>query len=360
MRSGTILVALALLALASRADGAERTHFPAPGEERSQLVVFSVTDLIVIHPLLANFQSLNPGVAIDYVEFLTNEVYETVVGAGAWQGLRPDLIISSAMDLQAKLVNDGFAQSYRSSETDELPAWANWRNQAFGFTFEPAVMVYDPKRLPAADVPLTRFDLVRLLREKSEVYDGRIGTYDIAESGIGYLFATQDAMQAHTFGRIIEGFGRNAVRLACCTSDLLDAIEEGRILIGYNLLGSYTKLRIENGASLAMVLPKDYTLVMSRVAFIHRDAPHTRVARAFLDHLLSRKGQEVLARQAHLYAIHPDLDGPSTAAELRQKADGPLRPITVGPGLLVYLDKLKRNRFLDEWRGSVGDNRVGP
>ncbi len=360
MRVVGSLVCMLLLARASCAGAMERTHFAAVGEERTGLVIYSTTDFVAIRPLLESFQAANPGVAIDYVESLTKEIYETVIGPGSWQGLRPDVIASSAMDLQVKLVNDGYAQTHVSPQTAALPGWANWRDQAFGFSFEPAVMVYDPKRLPAADVPTTRFDLVRLLREKTDLYQGRIGTYDIAESGIGYLFATQDALHAHTFGRLIEGFGRNAVRLSCCSSDVLDAIEAGQVLIGYNVLGSYTKLRIEGGASLAMVLPKDYTLVMSRVALIHRDAPNPKAAKAFLDYLLSRKGQEVLARESHLYPVHPDLDGPSTAAELRRKAEGPLRPITVGPGLLVYLDKLKHARFLDEWRVSVGNNRVEP
>ncbi|MNH47288.1 hypothetical protein D3C79_1104480 [compost metagenome] len=29
------------------------------------------------------------------------------------------------------------------------------------------------------------------------------------------------------------------------------------------------------------------------------------------------------------------------------------RPIQLGPGLLVYLDALKRRQFLDAWRSSV-------
>ncbi len=29
------------------------------------------------------------------------------------------------------------------------------------------------------------------------------------------------------------------------------------------------------------------------------------------------------------------------------------RPILLGPGLLVYLDALKRRQFLDAWKGST-------
>jgi ABC-type Fe3+ transport system substrate-binding protein len=353
--AGLLAVALALL---HPAEAAERTVFEAAVRESGRLALFSTTDLTAMRPIIEHFQKLRPDLAIDYVDALTNELYDAVSSDGGWEGLVPDVVISSAMDLQVKLVNDGFAQPHKSAETARLPDWANWRNEAFGFTFEPAVIVYNPRTLPPEDIPSTRFDLVNLLREKSSLYQGRIATYDIAQSGVGYLFATQDARQAHTFGRLIESFGRNAVRLSCCTADVLQAIEDGRVLIGYNLLGSYTRNRILRGASLVMVLPRDYALVMSRVAFIHRHAPNVAAARAFLDYLLSLAGQGVLARESSLYSVHPDLSGPGTAEELNAETEGPLRPINLGPGLLVYLDRMKRQRFLDDWRTAMGSNRV--
>ena len=64
---------------------------------------------------------------------------------------------------------------------------------------------------------------------------GRVGTYDIARSGIGYLFAFFDAQQSSAFGRLLEGLGRAQARLYCCTGELLDDIASGKLLIGYNL-----------------------------------------------------------------------------------------------------------------------------
>ena len=43
-----------------------------------------------------------------------------------------------------KLVNDGWTQPHRSADTTLVPAWANWRDEAYGFTLEPAVIVYSP------------------------------------------------------------------------------------------------------------------------------------------------------------------------------------------------------------------------
>ena len=344
-----------LLGMASAvAETTVETQFPAPETENARLVVFGSTDLVAMGPVIKTYQVENPGTAVEYFEVLSADLYDLVRKNEPLNGRRPDMVISAAMDMQFKLVNDGFALRHESPQTANLPQWANWRNEAFGFTFEPVVIVYNPKILPPEDIPSTRFDLVRLLREKDDIYRSKVGSYDITKSGVGYLFATQDALQAHTYGRLLESFGRNDIYLANTTGEVLDAIEKGELLIGHNVLGSYTRLRIVQGADLAMVLPADYTLVMSRVAFIHREAANEETARSFLNYLLSLGGQEVLARESNLYAIHPALKGPGTAAELHEAATGPLRPIRLGTGLLVNLDKLNRRRFLFDWSRTIG------
>ena len=84
------------------------------------------------------------------------------------------------------------SRSLTNSATQSLPDWANWRDEAFGFTYEPAVMVYNRDLVPELEVPRSRNDLIRLIREYPARYNRRVATYDAATSGIGYLFATQD------------------------------------------------------------------------------------------------------------------------------------------------------------------------
>ncbi|TQU63421.1 ABC transporter substrate-binding protein, partial [Xanthomonas perforans] len=101
------------------------------------------------------------------------------------------------------------------------------------------------------------------------------------------------------------------------------------------------------GAPLGIVQPQDYTLVALRTAVIPKTAPHAPEARRFLDYLLSPRGQQVLSREARLMPILPAAGGRGGSAQ------PPFRPIPLGPGLLVYLDKLKRRQFLDAWRAST-------
>ena len=49
--------------------------------------------------------------------------------------------MSSAMDLQMKLVNDGFAESISILENLDIPDWSQWQNKLYGFSLEPIGMV---------------------------------------------------------------------------------------------------------------------------------------------------------------------------------------------------------------------------
>ncbi len=233
-----------------------------------------------------------------YSDFQTRDLYERTASGET----TADLVISSASDLQVKLINDGFSQPYKSSATQALPDWANWRDEAFGFTFEPAVMVYNRDLVPESEVPRSRNDLIRLIRENPARYNRRVATYDAATSGIGYLFATQDSVLFSQYWQLMVTLGAAQARLACCTGDILEMIERGEVLIAYNMLGSYAHARMLAGARIGIVLPEDYTLVMSRVAIIPAHARRAELAGRFIDYLLSQRAQEIIASQSALFA----------------------------------------------------------
>ncbi|KTS40542.1 ABC transporter substrate-binding protein, partial [Methylobacterium indicum] len=252
-------------------------------------------------------------------------------------------------------------QAHRSFETARQPDWAAWRDEVFGFTTEPAVIAYRPDLVPPEDLPHSRVALVDLLRRKPEAYAGKIGSYDITLSGIGYLFAAYDARSAATYGRLVEAFGRADLKVRCCTGDLIADLEAGRLAIGYNLLGSYVYRAMRRGARIGLVVPRDYTLVLSRAVLVPVTARAVGDAFAFVDYLLSARGQRVSREEAFFFdrtgPLPPGVEGPPSFATA-----GILRPITVGPVLLAVQDRAKRARFLAEWRQSIGAEvpRGGP
>lgn len=345
-----VLLSLAATVTPSRqpSRAAEPFSFPALALERERLVIHAATDLAAIRPLLADFQVIRPDVAIEYLDLNTNELYASV--AEAARHAAPDLVISSAMDLQVRLVNDGWTRPHVSHRTKRLPPWANWRDEAFGFTYEPAVIVCRRGELGGDRVLRSRPDLIRLLLAQPERFRGRVATYDPAESGVGYLLATQDSVLSSQFWRLASVLGDVRVRLYGTSAEMLDALERGEVAIAYNVLGSYARARAAAGAAIEVVEPRDYTLVLSRVVTIPARAASPALAEAFVDYLLSPRGQAVLADASGLPPILlRGTEGGAEAAPSADAAAGADRPIQLGPALLTFLDPMKRRRFLADW-----------
>jgi iron(III) transport system substrate-binding protein len=346
------LAALAPHITASAAPGTVQ-RFPAlsngaaPAE---RLTIYGTTDMEVFAPIIRDYQHLHPATEVVYVDFIAQDLTARFLAASG-RGEGPDLLISSGMDLQTKLVNDGHAQPHRSALTAALPAWAHWRHEITAISYEPVVIAYNPRLLPAAQVPRTRRQLLELLREPEAPLAGRVGIYDAARSSVGYLLATQDSETGSMAGALMSALGDNQVHRENRSGVLLDRVANGELALAYNALSSYARLRIAAGKSLAIVQPEDYTLVLLRTALIPRHAPNPAQAHRFLDFLLSPQGQQALAGHAH---VEPVISANATAPQGRESGRRqPLRPIRLGPGLLVYLDALKRRQFLDAWRSSV-------
>ena len=330
---GLILVA----AKAAAAPAADRiTRFGAESTA-AQLTIWGATDLDELRPAIEGFLARNPAASIVYHDMQSTTLYERI---RAGPSDPPDLAISSAADLQIKLVNDGFAREHTLPKRIALPSWASWRSQAFGISAEPAVNVFHQSFRRFGPLPRTRSDLARALVDNAGALDGKVATYDIEQSGLGYLFASQDSLYGTTYTTLLQALGRVHARLSCCSGEILDEIEKQTVLVGYNVLGSYAFARQKSGAPIEIVLPDDYTLVLSRVALIPRQAKHPDLSGSFIDFLLSPEAPN------HFADIKSYRPGETAAAQ----------PIALNAALLVFLDPLKRTRFIKAWRALIGSS----
>lgn len=361
---GALCTAAMLLVSASapndvQAAGLEEivTHYPAPQPSSRTLVIAGPTDTPVVAPLIQGFQSLRPDVSVTYREIGSRDLYEATIDGRLTQ---VDVLMSSASDLQIRLANDGYAQSYASPYAPKLPSWAVWRNEVYGFTFEPAVIVYNPKRYTEATVPRSRQDLLRLLEREQSSLQGRVGTYDIAASSVGYLLAEQDELVSSNFWGLANAMGQVGVRLSPTTAQLLDAIENDEMDLAYNILGSYALSRQASGSKIGVVFPQDYVLVLARSVLISRRAPSPDLARAMVDWLLSPAGQQVASSHAALGSIMEDTPGRWTSEAVLARSSGIVQPVVLSPALLVGLDQRRHSRFVQNWVRLVTDTPKRP
>ncbi|WP_244492512.1 extracellular solute-binding protein [Aureimonas sp. AU22] len=346
-RALAALLLLAVLLLPIGGAGAAETIYPAPdGSQGARLTILGATDTALFAHLVRGFQMQRPDVTVAYDEGETLGIYEAFAKGMTPQ---PDIMMSSASDLQVKLVNDGFARGLTLSGAASLPGWAQWRSELFGFTFEPAVIVYNPDIISEDEVPRSHLELAELLERQAVRLAGRIATYDVARSGVGYMLAAQDQSVSSYFWRLASAFGRAGVRLSGASPAILDGIERGDLALGYNVLGSYAFARQAAGARIGIVVPDDYVLVVTRSMFVPVGARRPDLGEAFLQFALSADGQAILAGSAALGAVVPGSPGRWTAESIAALGRGAVQPVPLGPSLLVGLDRQRRARFLDTW-----------
>lgn len=347
----------ALTALSAFAQEAVLELGPETPGEAGRLVIHGSTDIAPFTSILEAFAATRPDLAVRYEQLSTNDIYALAADACDAGAASADLLISSSIDQQIKLANDGCAQSLGSDLTNAAPRWANWRNEVFGLTVEPAVIVYNRAHVAPEEAPRSRFDLIDLLRRRDSRYAGRVATYDIERSGLGYLFAFADYQQAATFGRLIEALGRNNAVTTCCSAEIIDKVASGEFLIAYNMLGSYALARAASDPRIGIVAPADYTLLLSRAALIPKAAANADQASAFVEFALSDRGRGLLADASLIVGLGENGD---QAPRIAHAAGANFRPIPFTPSLLVGLDRHKKARFLKQWRAAIrggGDGR---
>lgn len=307
--------------------------------ERVVLTILSTTDLDLFSDVITRFQEKNKTISIDYFEVSSSELFKALND----DTTSFDLALSSAMDLQTKIANDGLALAYSSEFTERLPEWAHWQNYVFAFTQEPASIALSAKDFADLPIPQSRQELIATIRAYPERFSGRIGTYDVRTSGLGYLFATQDARTSETYWRLAEVMGITGTKLYCCSSKMINDLISGDLAVAYNVLGSYANAQARLQEDIIIVNPKDFTTLMLRSALISTKSQSPQIAGKFIDHLISFSLDANLSKQFPFPALELDA--------LQQETS--LRPIRLGPGLMVYLDRLKRENFIKAWENAT-------
>lgn len=298
------------------------------------LRVLSSTDTALFAAIIEGYLAKTPTMNVEYMVSGTSDIDAIFRGAPD----QFDVVISSAMDLQFKLANDGFALSIDGVVS---PDWAQWRQSLFAFTTEPAAIVINRDAFEGHPIPTSRQALIEALRARPEIFRDKLGTYDVRRSGLGYLFATQDARVSETYWRLMEVMGGLGTQLYCCSGEMIDDLVSGDIVVAYNVLGSYALARSDAVDKIEVILPADFPTMMMRTGFVARQTKQQQAAIGFIRHLVSRPDNTTAQKASPLPALQSDPE------DARQSI------IPLEPALLTYLDRLKRQKFLQAWQNAI-------
>jgi iron(III) transport system substrate-binding protein len=191
------------------------------------------------------------------------------------------------------------------------------------------------------------------LEEAPSSLTSRIGTYEIEKSAVGYLFIARDAEHFPDVWSLLKAMGQAGLQTYPTSQDIIDRVADGRLVLGYNILGSYAAEQARLEPDIGLVLLRDYTVVVSRVALVPRAAASPDLGRAFLAFLMSAEGQTLLSQKLRLPSVSLEVSGAGSGAAMQAALGDQLRPVPVSPGVLVYLDQAKRQRLLRLWQRAL-------
>ena len=72
-------------------------------KKEGKVLVYATTDAVAANPLIKDFESLYPGIKVEYSDLNSTELYNRFIAEAAANNGTADVLWSSAMDLQVKL-----------------------------------------------------------------------------------------------------------------------------------------------------------------------------------------------------------------------------------------------------------------
>ena len=212
------------------------------------------------------------------------------------------------------------------------------------------VFIYNKRLIPQGDVPDSHAALAKLIASQTDKFKKKVTTYDIEKSGLGFMLSVQDFKADPNYFATLADVAKGGLAVQSSTGTMMERVSSGENLIGFNILGSYAEARAKTDPSLGIAYPKDYTLVLSRVSFISKEATNSNAAKLWLNYVLSEKGQSILANQADIPSIRNDIEGKNDIDGMTKMLGNALKPIPVDESLLEYLQPAKRLDYIKQWR----------
>lgn len=293
------------------------------------------------------------GIKIAYNDLGTNGSYNQVISEAAAGQTTADVVWSSAMDLQMTLVQEEYADEYKSPEADNLPQWADYKNVLYATTVEPIGVIYNTKALSEDKLPKTYADMITFLKDNQATLKGKVATFDPEKSGSGFLHHSNDARNRSDFWDLAKAMGADGAKIYSSSGGMKETVVSGENVIAINIIGSYALDWVKESPNLGVHFATDYTPAFSRLILKTKDAPHPNAAKLFIDFMLSSEGQSLLA-ESGLPSVREDVTAGLNIKTLNERVGGGLKPIAVDEGVLEYMDQMTRVKFLNDWKAALG------
>jgi iron(III) transport system substrate-binding protein len=261
----------------------------------SKLVVYTSMKESLIGELRTAFLKKNPGLDMDYQSAGAGKLMAKIAAERESGKILADVLWTSEVPDFYQLRSQGMLEKYLSPEVK------NAVNPLADFdgSFTPARLgtlgiAYNTRFIK--EPPKTWQDLFK------PAYKGAFGIANPALSGTAYVSV---AMLEKAFGwEFFQKLKANGAKMGKGSGQVVDDTASGD-LVASLAVDYITNDKIEKGATLALAYPHELLVIPSPVA-IFKGTPHLEAAKKFVDFLLSKEAQEIIAAEGTL-PVRPDV-----------------------------------------------------
>lgn len=263
---------------------------------QEKLIIYTSMKESLIGRLTTAFKEDHPGINVDYQSAGAGKLMAKIATERQAGKIMADVIWTSEVPDFYKMKAEGILEKYESPEV------ANIINPFSDFdgSFTPARLgtlgiAYNTRFIKKA--PATWHDLT------GKDYKGAYGIANPALSGTSYMSI---ALLQKQFGwEYFEALKKNRTKMGKGAGQVVDDTSSGE-LVASLAVDYITMDKIKKGATLALAYPEEMLVIPSPVA-IMKDTPNLEASKKFVDFLLSKKAQSIIADEGTL-PVRSDLD----------------------------------------------------
>ncbi len=293
------ILLIGLLAFAMTACSKEA----APDEKSNKLTLYSPHPAETINFIVKEFKE-KTGIEVEVVAAGTGELLKRVqseegnpLGDVLWGGGAESL--ASYTD---------FFEGYKSTQIDAIdPSYYDKDYKWIGESPLPMVIMYNTNLVDEASAPTSWEDILK------PEFKGKIAMADPAKSGSAYTIL---ATTVQAFGKDTAGwdFAKNFYnnldgKVLSSSSSVYKGVADGEYAVGLTLEKEAIKY-VLNGAPVKIVYPSEGTSAVPDGVAIIKDAVNMENAKVFVDFVLSKETQEIMAKNLSRRSIRNDVDSP--------------------------------------------------
>ena len=271
----------------------------AHAAESQKLIIYTSMKESLIGALTGGFNKIHPSIKVDYQSAGAGKLMAKLAAERESGKILADVIWTSEVPDFYNMKKEGLLEQYKPAAFAELlNPFVDYDGHFTAARLGTLGIAYNTKHIKEA--PTQWADLTK------PEYKGAFGIANPALSGTAYMSI---ALLQKQFGwEYFDKLKANKARMGKGSGQVIDDTASGE-LVASLAVDYITNDKIEKGANLALVYPPEVIMAPSPVAII-KNTPNLDAAKKFVDFLLSKEAQTIIAEEGTL-PVRTDVEIPA-------------------------------------------------